>query len=136
MDEQVFRLLEQVEGALGTSTFESVAEDATNQIQDSLEAVELILRMMERHEDADFGMPGPLVHFVEGFFRRGYEQLLAESVRRHPTPHTLWMMNRLINGVSGLEKTEYVRELERVVADETTTRGTRDLAEEFLDLHT
>jgi len=30
------------------------------------EAIEPILRFMERHPDLDFGMPGHLVHFLEG----------------------------------------------------------------------
>lgn len=138
MDDAIPALLEQIEGAIGKDSFEPVAEEATDQIsslQDSFEAVELILRMMERHEGADFGMPGPLVHFVEGYFRRGYERLLTESVRRRPTPHTLWMMNRLINGVSGQEKAQYVRELESIVADEENAGPIRNLAREFLELH-
>jgi hypothetical protein len=64
-----------------------------------IEAVEPILRFMEANPHVDFGTPGALVHFVERFFRKGYEEKLVGSVRRKPTPHTLWMLSRLINGV-------------------------------------
>ena len=46
----------------------------------SLDIVEAILRFMEGHPDIDYGVPAPLVHFVETF--PGYEQKLFESVER------------------------------------------------------
>ncbi|CAN7587956.1 hypothetical protein LJR084_004415 [Variovorax sp. LjRoot84] len=61
-------------------------------------AVEPVLRFMEAHSDWDLGTPGPLVHFVERFHGQGYEGELIASVERKPTAHTLWMLNRLING--------------------------------------
>ena len=44
--------------------------------------------------ELDFGKPGELVHFVEHFSGRGYEELLAASVRRTPTAHNIWMLHR------------------------------------------
>lgn len=63
-----------------------------------LSAVQPILEFMEEHPDADLGVPGPLVHFVERFWRKGYEDLLLHSVQRRPTAHTVWMVHRLFNG--------------------------------------
>ena len=63
-----------------------------------LEAVEPIMRFMEEHPAIDFGMPGPLVHFVERRYGKGYEEKLTASVERKPTSHTVWMLNRVING--------------------------------------
>jgi hypothetical protein len=63
-----------------------------------IECVEPVLRFMEDHPDLDFGMPGPLVHFVERFHRTRYEAKLIESVERKPTSHTVWMLKRLLNG--------------------------------------
>jgi hypothetical protein len=60
------------------------------------EAVEPILRFMEGHPDVEYGTPEALVHFVETF--SGYEQKLVQSVERQPTPDTVGMLNRLING--------------------------------------
>jgi hypothetical protein len=62
------------------------------------EAVEPILQFMENHPDVDLGTPGALVHFSEKFYRHGYEEKLLESLSRKPVPHSIWMLNRLING--------------------------------------
>jgi hypothetical protein len=65
------------------------------------EAVEPILKFMEGHPAIEFGTPGALVHFVETLYRSykdDYEEKLLESVSRRPTLHTVWMLNRLING--------------------------------------
>jgi hypothetical protein len=76
---------------------------ALNDIIDGLDpsdptTVPVLLRFIEEHPDLDFGTPGPLVHFVERFYRRGYEAELLASLARSPTSHTLWMLNRIING--------------------------------------
>src|SRR5574338_93795 len=63
-----------------------------------LETVEPVLQFMEEYPAIDFGMPGALVHFVERFYRKGYEEKLVESVQRKPTSVTVWMLNRVING--------------------------------------
>src|SRR5690242_2618518 len=68
-----------------------------------LETVEPILRFLESNPDLDVGSPGPLVHFVERFYGHGYESTLIASVERRPTPHTVWMLNRVINGTKDAE---------------------------------
>jgi hypothetical protein len=71
--------------------------EALSAAHGGLETVEPILRFMEAHPSIDYGVPGALVHYVEKFYHKGYEQKLVESVERRPTDHTLWMLNRLIN---------------------------------------
>ena len=63
-----------------------------------LESVSVILKFMEEHPAFDFGTPGPLVHFVEKLYGRGYEAELLASIARKPTSHTVWLLNRIING--------------------------------------
>jgi hypothetical protein len=63
-----------------------------------VDAVAPILRFIEEHSAVDFGAPGALVHLVERFYGRGYEDMLVESVLRRPTAHNAWMLNRVING--------------------------------------
>ena len=63
------------------------------------EAIEPILRFIEMHPELDYGMPGPLVHFLENFYLSGYEDALIESVSRRPTALTVWMLNRVLNGI-------------------------------------
>jgi len=53
---------------------------------------------MESHPRSDLGTPGALVHFVEQMPDRPYERLLLASLARRPTAHTVWMLQRLING--------------------------------------
>src|SRR5712671_5533785 len=65
-----------------------------------LSTVEPILRFMESNPGLDLGSPGPLVHFVERFYGNGYEQKLIDSLQRKPTPHTVRMLNRVINGTN------------------------------------
>ncbi|MEW2144426.1 hypothetical protein AB0869_16610 [Micromonospora vinacea] len=56
----------------------------------------LLYAFMEHLDTADLGSPGPLVHTLEAW--RGYRPLLVESMRRKPTPLTVWMANRVLNG--------------------------------------
>jgi hypothetical protein len=74
--------------------------DAWSAADTGVEIIEPILRFMEEHPSIDFGAPGPLVHFVERFYGKGYEEKLIESIKRKPTAHTVWMLNRVINGTS------------------------------------
>ncbi len=74
-----------------------------------------LFKILEAHPDDDFGMPGPLVHAAEKFFRKGYEEALAESVQRSPNFCNLWMLNRVINGVRGHQKAS-LRSLMQAVA--------------------
>ena len=93
-------LLQRLE-AVPVDDFEFAAQpvvEALEQDGAGLNAVETILTFMERHPEIDFGAPGSLVHFVEGFFGKGYESLLLASIARRPTDHTRFMLHRLING--------------------------------------
>lgn len=72
--------------------------DAINQYPEPFELVEPILEIIATNPLVDFGMPGDLVHFVEQFYKHGYEELLISSVRKNPTPHNIWMVHRCYNG--------------------------------------
>ena len=89
--------------------------------------------LLERYPDADFGSPGPIVHFLEQFFPGGYEDELLASVRRAPMWTTLWMLNRLVNGTSGSEQERYVDELQRIA--EAGLGEMSDEARGYLGLH-
>lgn len=87
--------------AISSPDFMGELNSITNDLKDShadINSVEPILRFMEENPALDFGSPGPLVHFVEKFYRAGYEAELLASLKRHPTSHTIWMLNRIING--------------------------------------
>lgn len=98
------------------------------------DAVRPILGFMESHPDLHYGMPGALVHFMEAFFGSGYEGALLESVRRRPTPHTLWMLNRVINGVSeAAGKADYVAALGAAARNDQIDPSVRDVASSLLE---
>jgi hypothetical protein len=111
-----------------------VLTDAWEQSAAGLDAVDSILEFMEENPDVDYGTPGALVHFVERFYRKGYDEKLVESVRRKPTHNTVWMLNRLINGAKTREaRQQLVRVMEQARLDPRTDQITRQELDFFLD---
>ena len=97
------------------------------------EAIAPVLRFMEANPQIDYGMPGPLVHFVERFYRGGYEEELVDSIRRKPTPHTVWMFNRVINGTKAPDvRQNYIAELERAKERQPLDQATLERINHFL----
>jgi hypothetical protein len=95
--------------------------------------IPVLLRFMEEHPDLDFGAPGPLVHFLERFYRRGYEVELLASLARHPTSHTLWMLNRIINGTADPDQRAQLLDVLRSSAEHPSANKTvRETALGFL----
>jgi RNA-splicing ligase RtcB len=91
---------------------------------------------MEQHPTVDFGVPGPLVHFAEKFYRKGYEEMLCESFTRRPALHTVLMIHRIANGSSGELKQKYVGFLEQASRRQDIDKATRDNALEYYKYHT
>lgn len=91
-----------------------------------------LFKILEAHPDDDFGMPGPLVHAAEKFFRKGYEEALVDSVQRSPNFYNLWMLNRVINGVSGHERANLLSLMQAVAARTDIKPGICKIAEDFL----
>ena len=101
MDRKLNELINELEAAIVKENFIDIAYEIIEEIaekEDAFESISQILMIMEKNPDADFGKPGPLVHFVEKYYQNGYEEKLIESVKRRPTKHTVWMLNRIING--------------------------------------
>lgn len=65
-------------------------------INDVAACAPIMFGVMERLDQSRLGTPGPLVHTLEKW-RGGYELFLAESLRRKPSPLTVWMANRILN---------------------------------------
>jgi hypothetical protein len=100
---------------------------------DGSDAVEPILLFMERNPDLEYGTPGPLVHFVERFWGHGYDQKLCESIGRRPTWHTVWMLNRLINGAKQPEERQSLIQIMKTAeAHPLADADTRDVASHCL----
>lgn len=110
-------------------------EDILSKIKsedDSLDYVDFLLKIMELHPNLDYGVPGPVVHFVERYFQKGYEELLLSSVSSKPTVHTLWMLNRVINSPLLPDRDKYFSALRNVSEDESVSADVREEAKRYL----
>ena len=116
--------------------FETVMMDCMEEIEENynqLDSVQPLLRLMERHPLTDFGSPGSIVHFVERFYKKGYEEELLLSLKRMPTLHTVWMLNRLINGTDQAEV--YLELLKEISENASYDKEIREEALHFLSIH-
>jgi hypothetical protein len=80
-------------------------------LSDDVAALDIVIKFMEDHPNIDLGSPGPLVHFAERFYKRGLEERLLQSIARKPVFHTVWMLNRVINGTNDAEKKQSMIEV-------------------------
>ena len=123
-------------GMQDNEDFETVMMDCMEEIEENynqLDSVQTLLRLMERHPLTDFGSPGPIVHFVERFYKKGYEEELLLSLKRMPTLHTVWMLNRLINGKDQAEV--YLDLLKEISENASYDKEIREEALHFLSIH-
>ena len=123
-------------GMQDNEDFETVMMDCVEEIEEKynqLDSVQPLLRLMERHPLTDFGSPGSIVHFVERFYKKGYEEELLLSLKRMPTLHTVWMLNRLINGTDQAEV--YLDLLKEISENASYDKEIREEALHFLSIH-
>lgn len=101
---------------------------------DAYKAVDPILAFLEKHPEVDVGSPGPLVHFVEKFYGDKYEAKLLESLSRKPTAHTVWMLNRIINGVKDpAQRQPYIEAMSDAKNHPLADSSAREQAVHFLE---
>ncbi len=100
-------LIKKMEDSIESDDFERIEEECIGKIEESdlgLNAVEPLIKLMERYPLADFGVPGAIVHFVEKYYGKGYEDILYQSVKRSPSMYTIWMLNRICNDKNSPER--------------------------------
>ena len=127
----ITQLLHEIEELVGTDYFQYDMEEKMELIKQNgagIETVTPILEIMERHPLEDFGMPGAMVHFAEGFGEE-YKPLLINSLKKRPSMHTVWMLNRCINGSAN--KDEYIALLKEISERTDIEKEIRDSAEDF-----
>ena len=126
-------LIKQLDELVGTDDFEYEMDEIMGRIRAEgagFEIVEDLLHIMEKHPLDDFDMPGAMVHFIEKYDPE-YIPLLIQSIKRAPSMHTLWMLNRCINGSDDAD--EYIDVLKKVAANESLDEAIRQSAQEFVD---
>ena len=129
----ITELIKEMEERIDQDDFEEVQEKCICQIEEEnlgVSAVEPLLLFMERHPLSDFGMPGAIVHYVEQFYKNGYEDLLITSVTRRPTLHTVWMINRIKN--AGENSNKYEKILNDILEKQDTEEEIKNSVKEFL----
>ena len=126
-------LIKEMEEQIDSDDFEEAQEKCLLQIEEEdlgISVVEPLLRFMERHPLSDFGMPGAIVHYMEQFYKKGYEDLLTASVVRRPTLHTVWMINRIKNAGESSDKYETI--LNDILQKQDVEEEIKNAAKEFL----
>jgi hypothetical protein len=135
MTKQVTEILRKLRSVRFEPGYLETLEDLANELrecEDAQSAVEPVLRFIEAHPDQDLGAPGPLVHFVEQYYGKGYENLLLASVRRKATLLNVWMLNRILNDSGATQRTRYVNAMREIASSARTAPDVRALAREFL----
>ena len=105
--------------------------DAINEYPEPFELVEPILEIIGTHPRVDFGMPGDLVHFLEQFYKHGYEELLVSSVRKNPTAHNIWMVHRCFNDVNNPKREMIVELMKKLKDDSSVSMDIKKEIDEF-----
>lgn len=95
------------------------------------EFVEPVLELIGNNPTVDFGMPGDLVHFVEMFSNKGYEELLVESVMKTPTAHNIWMVHRCYNDPNDPRHELYKQLIQALRFAETTPEAVNQEIDSF-----
>jgi hypothetical protein len=91
------------------------------------------LAFMEENPELEYGGPGPLVHFAERLDSRRYEEALLASLSRRPTCHTVWMLNRLINGTKGANhRKRLIARLGVAGTDPRADEATKEQVQQYL----
>lgn len=81
--------------AVGWEHLQSICEELKDR-GTVMDCADDMFDLMERLDDVDLGSPGPLVHALEST-GGAYEPRLEASVRRKPSPLSVWMVNRILN---------------------------------------
>ena len=129
-------IIKKIEDNINRDDFEMVMMDCMEDIKrnhNQLASVKPLLQLMERNPLIHFGDPGAIVHFVETFYKKGYEEELVDSIKRKPALHTVWMLNRLINGADN--KQYYLSLLKEICENKLNDKKIRDEALYFLSIH-
>ena len=96
-------------------------------------AIEPIFKLIEKYPQTDFGSPGPFVHTLESFVGH-YEKYLYESLNRRPTPLTILMYNRIINGENNIIIKQYlIDRLESFLTHPLIDKETTNAINSFVD---
>jgi hypothetical protein len=108
--------------------------DEMREINDPATCGPVMFRTMERLDGADLGTPGAIVHTLETWCG-GYEELLAQSVRRKPTSLSVWMVNRILNA-SPPDAESWMTLLQSIASNPAASEETKAEAKQLIEYQT
>ncbi|MFC6098427.1 hypothetical protein ACFPVY_17395 [Flavobacterium qiangtangense] len=115
-----------------------IIDELTNflrQNSDGYLACEVMINLLERHPEVEFGSPGEPVHTLEKF-EGHYEEFLMKSLDKHPTQMTVWMLNRMINGQEESEQKKLIQKLKDCITHPLADQATIEFAKDFYEYQT
>jgi len=105
------------------------------QNSDGYLACEVMINLLEKHPEVEFGSPGEPVHTLEKF-EGHYEKFLMKSLDKHPTQMTVWMLNRMINGQEENEQKKLIQKLKDCITHPLADKSTIEFAKDFYEYQT
>ncbi len=104
-----------------------------DKVENSNYTVKPLIKIIQENPEFDFGNPGEIVFFLEKYDEEKYDKILVESVMEKPTEHTIFMMNRIINGASEEKKSEYIELYMKILCDNRINDELKKIIKEFLE---
>ena len=95
------------------------------------EYVEFLINFMSDNPNIDYGMPGPIVHFIEKYPIEYYLGFLLKAIETKPNATLLWMLNRITNVADKINKEKYVDVFRKTTERKDIDAVTKDTALQF-----
>lgn len=73
----------------------------------------------------------PSVNFVEKFYKKGYEELLINSVRKNPTSHNILMLHRCYNDIKNPNRNEFAKVVKTLKNDKSVSSEIKNIIDEY-----
>jgi hypothetical protein len=105
--------------------------DSLNAWPENRSVLPYIFDWFEQKYDKHLGSPGLLVHFVEK--QDDYHDFLKSSIERKPTELTVWMVNRICNALSDVQKRPWLVLLQQAVVNPAADDIASSMADEYLE---
>ncbi len=83
------------------------------------------------HPDIDYGMPGPVVHYIEKYPTDYYVVKLLKAIEQKPNDTLLWMLNRIVNDTYDENKEKYISIFKNTIERKDIDDITKEVAERF-----
>ena len=134
-NKQKMKYLEELKEAVKKEDFGQtflILEKIKNE-ENPMDYFEDLFMFMENNPNIDYGMPGPIVHFMESYYKKGYEDEVLKSVKRKPTQHTVWMLNRVLNDVNLIGREKYIGVMEESIKRTDVDLETKKEIKGFLE---